>query len=62
MSPMSLLNLSSEDLQAAHAREHQTQRAKSLSPHGERAERNVAQLMGLALLAIPLAMLLMPKL
>ena len=62
MSPMSLLNMSSEDLQAAHARDTETSRPTALSPHGERGERYAAQFMGLALLAIPLAMMLMPRL
>ena len=55
MTPMSLLNLSPEVLQAAHARD-QDQRHDS--PHGERGERSYAQVLGIALMLVPLAVLL----
>ena len=54
MSPMSLLNMSSEDLQAAHAR---GQEQRPNSPLGERNDRHMVQWMGLALLMLaPLAL------
>ncbi len=57
MSPHSLLTLSPEVLQAAHAQAQ----GRGLSPHGERGERNLAHYLGLVLvlLCLPLGVLLM---
>ena len=55
MSPMSLLTLSPDDLQAAHARDE----GGRPSPHGERRERSYASYLGLVMLFVPFAVMLM---
>jgi hypothetical protein len=52
MSPMSLLTMSSDTLQAASL-----QQPAQHSPHGERGERFYAQALVLMLLAVPLSLL-----
>ena len=55
MSPMSLLTLSPDDLQAAHNRDEDGRP----SPSGERMERNHAAYLGLVMLFVPFAVMLM---
>ena len=56
MSPMSLLNLSGETLQASH--DH----GDRPSPHGERIERHVASWMGLGVLLMSITVMLISRL